>query len=112
MGWIAGSCIGKQIRILRKDKDKRTPRPSVTMDNDLKDHVIIYDAANILFASAVSKENAEELWLNGHGAVTNCEAYHRTLPPPLRLATTTTVSPLPLHPACVLAFLSFPLLSY
>ena len=30
----------------------------------------------------------------------------RTLPPPLRLATTAiTASPLPLHPACVLAFL-------
>ena len=29
----------------------------------------------------------------------------RTLPPPLRLATTTTASPLPLHPACVLASL-------
>ena len=64
MGWIVAH-IGKQIRILRGDK--RPPRPSVTMDDDLKDHVIIYDAANMLFASAVSEENAEEIWLNGHG---------------------------------------------
>ena len=72
MGWII-PYIGKQIRILRNGK--RVPSPSVTMDKELKNHVIVFDAANILLASAVSQDNAEEIWLNGHGAVTNCEAY-------------------------------------
>ena len=72
MGWIKGH-IGALIRRLRRrGKGKeREPHPSLSMSQDLRGHVVIFDAANLLLTSAKCEDNAAELFVNGgSGAVT------------------------------------------